>query len=246
MKKRDLFGAARVVFVGALLLSNALVSNLADQTVVPNQYTNEEGPGGLFAFDDNSRQVFVYSADLFSLMPPGGGYLEGVAFRFNTSTLNRTIDTTQELEVRIGITSKPPQSFPQTDEFGSPIPFSILEGRSAEVVFPRATIPVKSTIIANQLNPFNIHIPFAIPYRYDPVAAHLFIDVRTFDGASLFIDGTRTDGVVSLLGDINSYYERREGPVALFQFTPIPEPTPLLFSMGISLILLTARKMKSS
>lgn len=245
MKRSALIVVCRNVLASGLLLNYALFSSRADEMVVPKQYSTEEGPGGISIFIENARHVFVYSADLFDDMPTGGGFIEGVSFRYNQRTSGPfSFDAMQDIEVRAGITSKPPDTFPQRTEF--PIPFSILEARSDEVVFPRATIHTKATILPNVVNPFDIFIPFSTPYRYDPAAAHFYIDIRTFDGLSLFVDGAlaQVDGTVSLLGGLESYDERRTGPIALFHFTPIPEPSIVALWMALGSLLLRPDKFR--
>jgi hypothetical protein len=242
MNKITFVGVSMRILTGVLLLSYASISALSDQMVVPKQYETVEGPEGISTFIENARHVFVYSADLFSDMPAGGGFIEGVTFRYNQRISGPfTYDAMQEIEVHAGITSKPPDSFPQRTEF--PIPFSILEGRSDQVVLPRASIHMKDTILPNVVNPFNIHIPFSTPYRYDPATAHFYVDMRTFNGLSLFVDAPTESlqGVVGLLGSLESYDVRRSGPIALFHFTPIPEPSVSAISIGFGFLLLLGR-----
>lgn len=240
MKGRDIVPIARAGLAAVLLAGSAFIRNNADEMVVPKQYATAEGPGGNSVFD-NTRQVVVYSADLFADVPEGGGYLEGVTFRFNQSSIPYSVDATVEFEMLAGVTSRHPHDFLPRTEFS--VPFSILEGRSDEVVFPRAMIHIKDTILPNTVNPFDIHIPFSTPYRYNPASAHLYLDIRTYEKFALFMDGTRAqvDGVVSLHGTTEFYDVRRPGIVALFHFTPIPEPSAVTIAIASLLVLLGHR-----
>lgn len=231
------------VVVTTVVLAATILTTTGDSLVVPGAYTNAKAPGSYFFFDEDSEHVIVYRSDLFPSWRNNGVIISGMTVRLDESQVNRQIKAVQEIQVQAGYTAKNPEAFLQA--INGPIPYG-LEPRSDTIVFPRATITTVATAIPNQLHPFNINIPFSVPFKYNPEQGNLFIHIKTFNGFQIDVDGHFSAQGITLVGSggikQGMYADIRGAPVALFTFTPIPEPSLIVFFALFSLMAILSRK----
>jgi hypothetical protein len=162
-----------------LLAGGAQAANL-QTAVVPPQFAaiDHEGYGGTLVPPVWLQQV--YGA---SLLPPDVILIEALRFRRDRLVAPLT-EGSLDLRLSLSTTTKAP------DGLSSIRPENL--GPDETVVF-EGVLNVSSTGVGSDggPNPFDIEIPFAEVFRYDPQAGNLLLDFRVISGTEgLYVDGS--------------------------------------------------------
>jgi hypothetical protein len=159
-----------------------LLAPQADTIVVPNGYENREGGTGMMSpfaadYERGLRYQQVYESAWFASLPPEGVLITEVRFRKDDEA-SGTFDTViPAVEVALSTTS-----ISTTNLSGH---FSENIGPNELVVFPRGSLHLKAgDLPAGQVEPFEIVIPFSIPFYYKPQTGNLLLDIRIYPGRS--------------------------------------------------------------
>ena len=192
-----IFERKRVIVLVVSVVVGAAAAVAAPATgtpvVVPGAQTSVEGgfdngfPFNLNAFpgffaDPNNpsmRYQQVYGASEFGALAPGGEFITGIAFRPDAGGGNAFSCAPCIVDIRIDLstTSKAPDGLSQT--------FAENLGPDTTTVFNGA-LSLSSADTGPLVGPkdFDIVIPLAAPFFFDPAGGNLLLDVRNFSGGS--------------------------------------------------------------
>jgi hypothetical protein len=152
-----------------------------DQLVVPNGYDTTEAPGWSGDLTSVIRVQNVYGSALFPFQPVT---ITELRFRRDTSISPFTNVTISNLQINLSTTPA------QTDAL-SPV-FAQNIGTNDTLVF-QGSVAVSSPTPAapGAAVPFEIAIPLAKPFTYDPSQGNLLVDIRNSSGSGVgMIDQT--------------------------------------------------------
>lgn len=224
-------------------LNRALVSFLACAAVaqagivVPNALSGVEGAGGnTFPFDSTGPQRYqqVYAASQFG----AGGMITQLAFRPDGPLGHAFSVTISNIQIDLSTTLAAPDGLSST--------FASNVGLDDSVVFS-GSLSLSSAFTGPAGGPkvFDILINLTTPFRYDPGAGNLLLDVRNISGEPSGMAGefdsqfTSGDPISRAYGGIvgtAATVMDSEGLVT--QFTIIPEPGTIgLMAVGVCLVL---------
>ncbi len=216
---------------GLLALSCGIIPIRGNVIVVGGDANQEGGVTGA-SFGSGEREQFGYDASEFLDAMPNGGIISEVAFRVDGTVpfdINMVIP---EFELRMSTT---PSLLPVLD-----LDWSRNIGPDETTVFGRGPLPVQYTSSPPGPNPFQVRIPLATPFRYDPRRGSLLLDLFVYDGGvptRLDSAGLRTAQKIS--GAVGQPFaiDGNSAPVMQVVFTPIPEPSALaFFLLGASFV----------
>lgn len=186
--------------------------------------------------DLQARFQQVYSASLFSNLPPGGGWIQEVIFRTDRGG-NEFLTTLSNVEVSLSTTQLLPDSLSAI--------FSANVGLGAQTVLGPGPLTLRGSWGPQPPGDpepdsilFNLH---GNPYLYNPQAGNLLLDIQNFEGGftSPFdaIDATG-DAVSSVFAEGSTMpvagSVRTVGLYTVFSISPVPEPTPTLLLLAAS------------
>lgn len=236
--------AALVLVALPLFASSALAASV----VVPSvQATTEGNANNAVPFDDPASYQQVYAASEFGGAPV---VISGIAFRADDFR-SAASATFTDLTMSLSTTSAAVGSLS--------VSFASNVGADETVVVDASTISGGLTIGYAQSfagpAPFDVVIPFATSFLYDPSAGNLLLEVRSGgrSGDQLILDlqndgpsGTSTQrlfgaGLSATTGLLDG--SNRAGLVTQFQTQPIPEPSGLaLFGLGAAGLAVARRR----
>lgn len=249
----------KILTLGRLVLLCCGLATIAGHgaiIVAPNAQTEVYGNSGdsipfWIPWDrpgDSARFQQVYAASEFSNFPTAGGVITGIAFRANEPFFGYTLSN---IQVSFSTTLKSPDSL-------SPV-FSENVGLDDLIVLGPGALNIPGAFPSSPTY-WDVVVPLASPFYYQPSNGNLLMDVRNYGGRSEFsatiasFDGQFTmgdsvssvyasartgGGVGSLSGEVWTF-----GFVTRFEFIPIPEPSSalLLCMAGTLLVFVRCRK----
>jgi hypothetical protein len=151
------------------------VSIFSGALVVPNKWsTAQADTGNLFPIfsDKPIRYQQLFPASQFSRLNPGGGTINGIAFRGHGPGFP-FVGTVAQLQVNLSTTSKSPDRLSST--------FAENVGPDDMPVFS-GPLEASLTYTGGPTN-FEVIINFSTPFRYDPSKGNLLVDIRNMQGA---------------------------------------------------------------
>lgn len=119
----------------------------------------------------SSRLEQVYLADIFALHPGEGYLLREIRFRVDEQTAIPFTATFPDSQVNLSVTSRGPDGLSRT--------YADNIGLNETVVFGRGSLTVSSLG-----GGFDVRIPFARPFLYDPTVGNLLVDISNFHPAA--------------------------------------------------------------
>jgi phosphatidylinositol-3-phosphatase len=174
--------------------------------VVPNKWsTAQADTGNMFPIfsDKPVRYQQVFDASQFSRLKPGGGAINGIAFRGHGPGIP-FVGTVAQLQVNLSTTGKSADGLSST--------FANNVGPDDTQVFS-GSLEANVTYAGGPTS-FEVVINFSTPFQYDPAKGNLLVDIRNMQGATQVppndqeLDGTiaRGDSVsrVYNYGDANA------------------------------------------
>jgi hypothetical protein len=218
-------------FLQLLALCCCVTAQAAQQLVVPGGLANVEGNSSssdLFVNGDAHLQQ-VYSASDFAFLGAATGRIDAISFRLKAGTDESFAGSWRSVVVVASTTTRSPDGLSPhfSDNLGSDIT-GVFAG-ALFIVAPNSDLEPR---------PFDVRIPFATPFFYNPSAGNLSIDIVTLGSRTLTLDSQLVPGDSisrvwanpdSLNGTVDSM-----GLVTRFDITPIPEPaSAALWSMGM-------------
>lgn len=216
----------------AMLTGSSDAANIVVFT--PAGSVTNEGNSFLFSpFDTGiyqARLQQVYSASLFSMLPPEGGWIEQIIFQ--TDRIGNDFFTTlSNVEVALSTTQLEPDALNRV--------FSANIGPDVKTVLG----PGPLTLRAFGPQSWSVLLDLrSNPFYYNPGAGNLLLDIVNLGGGF-----TSPLDAEDVLGDtISSVYAeapvisgtgtpRTVGLVTVFSIAPIPEPAPALLLLAASL-----------
>jgi hypothetical protein len=204
---RTLSGAMRCLILLTAALSGGQQA-LADLIVVPGHLANVEGgEQNVFPFGTpasvvpSQRYQQVYAAEEFAQLG-GPVYITQLAFRPDAQFGRAFADTLADVQIRFSTTQAAPDLL-------SPM-FAANVGADEAIVY-HAPLNLASSFRGLPFGPmeFDIVIDLEFPFRYEPQAGNLLLDVRSYGGTEDFVafDGTY------ILGDaVSRVYSNPQGP----------------------------------
>jgi hypothetical protein len=235
--------------LGVLLLFTSEATILAQgnfKAAIPPAFANKEGKGSASPFGSPRRTQSIYNSSLFLEAMPQGGFITQVAFRVEGPNGNVPVDVSiPDLEVHMSTTRTSAADL---------IPGSLYAphvGADDTVVFPRGSLHWVAPWSPNGPNPFDLKIPLAVPFKYDPAAGNLLLelfiyqmsnpgirlDVDTVPGSTMEIEG-------SLTSDRSSDFLGGAPLIIQVSFSPIPEPTPLILTIMGAILVIALKRMR--
>lgn len=226
-------------------ITDVFQTSVTGPLVVPNDLTVTQGDtGNLFPLFSQKpiRYQQVFEKAQFSRFATGGEMIDSIAFRAHSPGKPFT-GAVQNLEVRLSTTPKTPDALNST--------FAANVGRDETLVFSGPlSVTANNSSTPETANTFDILVRFTTPFRFDPAAGNLLIDVRNTEGGTQEppldqeIDATKAAGDsvsrVFNYGDANATSAGKTGGVAendtlglVTQFGttanpgPSPSPTPM-------------------
>src|SRR5437867_7619612 len=157
------------------------------EVVVPNELKIAYGNSGSTAPFDivpgaSARYQQVYAGQQFTNADPNGIIITGLRFRVDESGHGFTT-TISNIQINLSTIANMPDSL-------SPV-FAANTGNDERTVFGRGPLSIRSGFPSAGL--FEISIPLATPFYYQPTAGNLLMDVRNFSGGTTsFFDGENT------------------------------------------------------
>ncbi len=215
----------------------AIISARGNVIVVGGE-ANQEGGGQQISFVSQEREQFGYDASEFLDAMPNGGIISEVAFRVDGTVPFDISRVIADFELRMSTT---PSLLPVLD-----LDWSRNIGPDEMTVFGRGPLPVQYTSSPPGPNPFEVRIPLATPFRYDPRRGSLLLDLFVYDGGiqtRLDSAGLRTAQKIS--GGVGQpfAFDGNPAPVMQVVFTSIPEPTILpLMCFGSGFLFVISRR----
>ena len=196
MIRHTLRKAAFVIWIGGVLLVSSGVRNQAETIVVPSGLADVEGiwsgytVGYSGTFNQNQRLQEVYAASEFPANP-----IKITEIRFRRDASQGPVSTSiTRLQVNVSTTKKMPNALSMT--------FAENVGTNDTAVFDGPlNIISQAAPVAGHPYPFDIVVPFNVPFTYDPAGGSLLLDIRCYSGSTLtWIDmsdkGTSTESRV--------------------------------------------------
>ncbi len=172
MKITNWMGRMSASVSSVAVVSFLLVSNVADAqaVVVPAANLDAEGGGGSSVLNDNIRLQEIYNA---ALMPDGPVTITEMRFRPSAHYGAAFTATISNINIRLSTTTVMPVAISST--------FAANVGTNETVVFDgELTLASAFTGPASGPKDFDIVIPFATPFSYDPSQGNLLVDIRNF------------------------------------------------------------------
>jgi hypothetical protein len=164
------------------LLSSVASVAVADTLVLPEgRATNEGSTGTDLPFytgsSDLDRAAMIFNSSQFDSLS-GPIAISQIAFRVDGNRI-------QPLSPVIDVTLPGVQLELSTTRFSAAQPqqdneFDVLHGNDRTTVFPRASLHWTTVPQQGAINPFDLKIPFAAPFVYDPRNGNLYIDIKVF------------------------------------------------------------------
>src|SRR5712692_5009815 len=199
-------------------------------------------PNGLFNMGGNSaselpfdtgtnsiRYQQVFDASQFGRIGPGGALVTTLAFRVAAS--GQGFDTTlPSIRIDLSTTAKAPYALSPT--------FAENVGEDDAIVFGTGPLSIRAGGFVGP-GAWDVLVPLARPFFYNPAAGNLLLDVRNFGGGSTtYLDaqvtlGDSVSAVQAYTGDgsgsVNSTtgLPHTGGLITLFEVTPVPEPASI-------------------
>ncbi|MEM7412942.1 MAG: hypothetical protein AAF430_22110 [Myxococcota bacterium] len=215
-----------------LVVCLAWASGVAAATLVtPPEFENEEAGYIGVRFRGESRTQHIFAASMF-----GAGEMEISGVRFRRSPFETIFfQNFDQVEIVLSTTSVAPDQ--QSSAFAA--------NRGADAAVVRdGPLSIRSQSSDNRSpSPFEVEVPFANPFRYDPALGNLLLEwkVTGQDGVVVWLDAD-TDGDSRYNVGFASGPDADQaefllpfGLVTQFEFTPVPEPsTGLLVALGVS------------
>ena len=211
--------------------------------VAPNDLTSTEGNsdnGYPFSVAETMRYQQVYAASQFGTIATGGGMITQIAFRPDAVYGYAFTHTIASIRIDLSTTAAGPG--------GLNLIFANNDGSDDTIVY-NGSLTLSSSFYGAAGGPknFDILIPLATPFYYNPAAGNLLLDIRNFSsgnsGGNLIpqLDATSLDPTLvsrvwafdsSATAAPYSFDEDTMGLVTQFTVTPVPEPAPcwLLFA----------------
>jgi hypothetical protein len=222
-------------FAFALLAFTILLPRLgASPVVVPNANAATEGSisNSLpFGSAGTLRYQQVFSATQFGDFPSGGSLITAIAFRPDAVFASPFNQEHPSVQIDLSTTAKGPGALSGT--------FSENVGVDNVTVYDRGPLTISSSFAgpANGPKVFDITIPLATPFFYDPAKGNLLLDIRRFSDqvpGSISFDAVE-DATTSLIYafDVNASEAFPGGGQEyglVTQFTFVPEPSALALS----------------
>jgi plastocyanin len=164
----------------------------ASQLVIPPGLETRNGSGATGTLDVSHRIQEVYGASMFPAHPVE--ILE-VRFRPNISLGHAFTTVVANMQIRLSTTQK------QADHLSTTFAQNV--GADETTVFSGA-LNLSSSFSGPVSGPkdFDVIVPFATPFIYDPAAGNLLLDIRNFSGsgaAKMDGEGATSDGASRLI-----------------------------------------------
>src|SRR5258706_965280 len=154
-----------------------LVARPGKTLVVANAYARVEGSiGNNYPFNIGANTMHylqVYAASEFGAMPAAGAFITGIAFRRDAGWPAFSA-TLRAMQINLSTTAKAPDGLAST--------FASNVGADDTIVFV-GSLSLSSTATGRPAG-FDILIPLATPFFYDPAAGNLLLDVLNRDGGT--------------------------------------------------------------
>jgi len=169
-----------------LVLACAIRSGTAEFIVSPPESETQEGNGALTTSPFNytggpCRYFMLYNPDAFSIQGPI--LIRGVRFRPNGAQASAFSHSFTNVEIWMSTTTTAISSI--SNQFNSNVGADQTLVRSGPL-----TIASDNITTTNGTKAFDVSIPFASDYYYDPSKGNLTLDIRVFSpGGTGFIDG---------------------------------------------------------
>jgi hypothetical protein len=224
------------LLVGLIVLGGcALAHGLPLYIVAPNDLTSTEGNSDNsfpFSVAETMRYQQVYAASQFGTIAAGGGMITEIAFRPDAVYGYAFTHTVANIQIDLSTTTAGPG--------GLSLTFADNVGAGDMVVFNGSLI-LSSEFAGPAGGPkvFDILIPLATPFYYNPAVGNLLLDIRNFSsgnsGGYLIPSLDATSADPTLVGRVYafdasatsapySFCEDTIGLVTQFTVTPVPEP----------------------
>lgn len=225
------------------LIATSLAS--ATSLVVPNSFAASSGndPGNA---PSDLRVQIVYGSGQFGAFGGKTSPITGLYFRVaaNTGAL--------EWDLPLQITASTTQAFPntQSDHTLPSITFASNTGSDATVVFNSQLVASAAGCSGSAPCPFNIYVPFATSFNYNPNAGRLLLDfVFGANTSSGFLDAVSfadftSSTVAAVAGSPSSATGTLDpgGPIIQLIYTPEPATFATVLLAGIALMKTGKRK----
>jgi hypothetical protein len=201
-----------------------------DTIVVPNKYTDVDGPeaGLIFLQPGQDRIQQVYDSSDFANIPPGGILISNFSWRVDQHSGSAFDITFDDVEVRASTTSRTSSSL-------DPV-FSNNTGLDETLTRSPSGLRLTSAYTSTGPDAFSITFPFDHPFYYNPSAGNLLIDVDLFHGfvpSMPLLDLTAHGEGIGLVVEGAIFNTDNQGFVTQFVFQSIPEPSCIwLFGLG--------------
>ena len=219
------------IMLGALALAHGSTINV----VAPNNLTGTEGNSDNsypFSVAETMRYQQVYAASQFGAIAAGGGMITEIAFRPDAVYGYAFTHTIANIRIDLSTTTAGPG--------GLSLTFADNVGANDTTVF-NGSLTLNSSFTGPPGGPknFDILIPLATPFYYNPAAGNLLLDIRNFSsgnsGGNLIPQLDATSANPALMGRVwafdasatsapFSFDEDTIGLVTQFTATPVPEP----------------------
>jgi hypothetical protein len=217
-------------------------------------------PGSFAVVEGNDSNGFPFNLGLFGLssqryqqvygageFPAGPILITGIRFRPDSVIGTAFGPTTLALvQIDLSTTGAPVD--------GLSLTFASNVGADNTIVFPMGPLTLTSAYTGAVPKDFDVLVPFATPFAYNPLLGNLLLDVRNLTGGftaqfdAEFGSGdsvsrvfTRASGVGSAAADEGNTY----GLVTRFEYTTMPEPGTWL-AVGSGMVLLALRRHRQS
>jgi len=237
----------RGLLAGLIVLSVCGLAHgvtVGNNIVAPNSLAGAEGNTDLgypFSVAGTMRYQQVYNASQFGAIPSGGELITQIAFRPDGIYGYGFTHTIGNIQIDLSTTAGAPGSLSLT--------FANNVGVNDKTVFNGAlTLSSADTGPAGGPRNFDILIPLATPFFYNPAAGNLLIDIRNFSdgnsGGTIIPELDAAVGAASQMGrvwalDANATaasfpsWQDTVGMVTAFTVAPAPEPaTWALLGLG--------------
>jgi len=195
--------------------------------VSPNGLRNTEGNYGTpTPFGVGSiRYQQVFASSEFSSVIPEGGIVQSIGFRVDGIDGFSFDNTLMDLQVSLSTTFRSP------DELS--LVYADNVGPDENVVFGPGNLHIRAGFTQNMPQSFQVFIVPEMPFRYDPRAGNLLVDIQAsdlFDRPPFDAQESSEDGVSRVFGfryEDSGFTADTRGLVTLFTFEPVPEPSSI-------------------
>lgn len=209
---------------------NASAANL----VVPSDHDDTEGNDAQTTlFPGDLRYITIYDPVEFISAIPEGGVISGFMYRLDGAETRSPVTMDVEIEVRLSTS-------PRTEATAS-LDFADNIGADEKVVLPKQALHLEGSSLSTVIpRPFDLEVPFAEPFIYDPRRGSLAIDVKVFKG-SVSRYGLDASGEAVAIGGnlgLDRAFFKVSGAVIQLHVTPVPEPGAIaILALGLSLLI---------